>query len=155
MNALADTLACRPGGLPGPPQAAYAAAVPPPSAALTAAAAGIEWSDGALRRPEEWAKCGQRAYAGSADRSNFFSYPLPAAAWPVPALTADQALTDALDIRSGQTVLVHGAGGADAAVNAARSGARDAVRAVRDGGRLATITADPPAAERGIGVFLR
>jgi len=132
-----------------------------------------------------------------------------AAAWPVPALTADQALTDALDIRAGQTVLVHGAGGvtggllvqlaahrgatvlatasrddagrisamgavsvldyrqpdwpqrvvsltsggADAAVNAARSGARDAVRAVRDGGRLATITADPPAAERGIAVL--
>ncbi len=132
-----------------------------------------------------------------------------AAALPVPALTADQALADALDIQPGQTVLVHGAGGvtgsmlvqlaahrgarvlatasrdsadrlsatgvvsvldyrqhdwpqqvvsltgggADAAVNAARSGARDAVRAVRDGGRLATITADPPAAERGIAVF--
>jgi NADPH:quinone reductase-like Zn-dependent oxidoreductase len=43
-------------------------------------------------------------------------------------------------------------GGADAAVNAARSGAADAVRAVRPGGRLATITGDPPAAERGITV---
>lgn len=32
------------------------------------------------------------------------------------------------------------------------SGARDAIRAVRDGGRLATITGDPPAAERGIAV---
>jgi NADPH:quinone reductase-like Zn-dependent oxidoreductase len=40
--------------------------------------------------------------------------------------------------------------GADAAVNAARAGAADAVRAVRDGGRLATITADLPPAERGI-----
>lgn len=132
-----------------------------------------------------------------------------AAALPVPALTADQALTDALNIRSGQTVLVNGAGGVtggmlvqlaahlgakvlatagrddadrisamgavtvldyhqpdwpqrvvsltgggvDAAANAARSGARDAVRAVRDGGRLATITADPPAAGRGIAVL--
>lgn len=129
-----------------------------------------------------------------------------AAALPVPALTADQVLGDALDVRPGQTVVVHGAGGvtggllvqlavhrqatviatastsaagrvraigaahvqdyhepgwpeqvraltnggADAAANAARAGARDAVRAVRDGGRLATITADLPPAERGI-----
>ena len=126
-----------------------------------------------------------------------------AAALPVPALTADQAL-DAMTVRPGETVLVHGAGGVtggvlvklaahrgarviatasqagrpralgaaqvidyhepdwpervraltgggvDAAVNAARSGSADAVRAVRDGGRLATITADLPPAERGI-----
>ena len=124
-----------------------------------------------------------------------------AAALPVPALTADQAL-DAVAVRPGETVLVHGAGGvtggvlvrlaayrgarviatagrderpralgatsvleyhepdwpervramggADAAVNAARSGSADAVRAVKDGGRLATITADLPPAERGI-----
>jgi NADPH:quinone reductase-like Zn-dependent oxidoreductase len=38
----------------------------------------------------------------------------------------------------------------DAAVNAARSGSADAVRAVRDGGRLATITSDLPDACRGI-----
>ena len=130
-----------------------------------------------------------------------------AAAFPVPALTADQALTEGIDLKSGQTVLVNGAGGvtggmlvqlashrgarvlatssqddaarisalgadivldyhqpdwpqraismtggADAAVNAAPSGARDALRAVRDGGRLATIAGDPPAAERGIAV---
>jgi NADPH:quinone reductase-like Zn-dependent oxidoreductase len=126
-----------------------------------------------------------------------------AAALPVPALTADQAL-DAVTVRPGETVLVHGAGGvtggvlvalaarrgarviatasradrplalgavevldyhepdwpdrvraltnagAEAAVNAARAGSADAVRAVRDGGRLATITADLPPAERGI-----
>jgi NADPH:quinone reductase-like Zn-dependent oxidoreductase len=126
-----------------------------------------------------------------------------AAALPVPALTADQAL-DAVTVRPDETVLVHGAGGVtggvlvalaarrgarviatasraerplalgavevldyhqpdwpervraltnvgvDAAVNAARAGSADAVRAVRDGGRLATITADLPAAERGI-----
>ena len=130
------------------------------------------------------------------------------AALPVPALTADQVLSDALNVQAGQTVLVNGAGGvtgglivqlaahygatvlatasppdaariralgaahvldyhqpdwpaqvrtltsggADAAANAVRSGARDAVRAVRDSGRLATITADAPAAERGITV---
>jgi NADPH:quinone reductase-like Zn-dependent oxidoreductase len=126
-----------------------------------------------------------------------------AAALPVPALTADQAL-DAVTVRPGETVLVHGAGGVtgsvlvklaahrgarviatasqadrllalgavhvldyhepdwpervraltsggvEAAVNAARTGSADAVRAVRDGGRLATITADLPPAERGI-----
>jgi len=129
-----------------------------------------------------------------------------AAALPVPALTADQAISDALRVSSGQTVLVHGAGGVtggmlvqlaahrgamviatasaasadrvaalgagtvldyhqadwpgqvrlltgggvDAAANAARSGSAQAVQAVRDGGRLATITADLPGAERGI-----
>ena len=127
-----------------------------------------------------------------------------AAALPVPALTADQAL-DAVTVRPDQTVLIHGAGGVtggvlvalaarrgarviatagradrplalgavqvldyhepdwpervraltnggvDAAVNAAaRAGSADAVRAVRDDGRLATITADLPPAERGI-----
>jgi NADPH:quinone reductase-like Zn-dependent oxidoreductase len=121
-----------------------------------------------------------------------------AAALPVPALTADQVIGDALGVRPGEgklTVLVHGAGGVtggllvqlavyrgatviatagpdratavaalgaatvldyhqpdwpeqvraltgggvDAAANAARSGSAQAIRAVRDGGRLATI----------------
>ncbi|HEU5421837.1 MAG TPA: zinc-binding dehydrogenase [Streptosporangiaceae bacterium] len=43
-------------------------------------------------------------------------------------------------------------GGADAAANAARGGEHDALAAVRDGGALATITGDAPAAERGITV---
>ncbi|MGH3294328.1 MAG: zinc-binding dehydrogenase, partial [Trebonia sp.] len=128
-----------------------------------------------------------------------------AAALPVPALTADQTLSDALEVRAGQTVLVHGAGGVtggmlvqlaahrgatviatagadsagrvaalgaatvldyhdqdwpqrvhqvtggvDAAANAVPGGSAEALRAVRDGGRLATITADLPAADRGI-----
>ena len=129
-----------------------------------------------------------------------------AAALPVPALTADQAIGDELGVRTGQTVLVNGAGGVtggmlvqlaahrgatviatagpdsagrvaamgastvldyhqpdwparvrlltgggvDAAANAARSGSGEAVQAVRDGGLLATITADLPAAERDI-----
>jgi NADPH:quinone reductase-like Zn-dependent oxidoreductase len=129
-----------------------------------------------------------------------------AAALPVPALTADQVIDGALQVRAGQTILVNGAGGVtggmlvqlaahhgarviatagadsagrvsaigagtvldyhqrdwpeqvraltgggvDAAANAARAGSVEAVRALRDGGRLATITADLPAAERGI-----
>ena len=132
-----------------------------------------------------------------------------AAALPVPALTADQTVVDALEVRAGQTVLVNGAGGVtggmlvqlaahygatviataggdsagrvtamgaatvldyhqpdwpeqvrsltdggvDAAANAVPSGAADTLQAVRNGGRLATITSDPPPAERDITVL--
>lgn len=132
-----------------------------------------------------------------------------AAVFPVPALTAEQVLGEALEVKAGDRLLVHGAGGVtggllvllgalrgaevlatagprshervtalgarqvfdyhdenwpervlaitersgvSAAVNAAPGGAADAIRAVADGGRLATITSDPPAAERGITV---
>ena len=128
---------------------------------------------------------------------------------PVPALTAEQVLGDALNIQAGEQLLVHGAGGVTggllvalgslrgaqviatagpasqqrvsalgarqvidyhdqewpeqvraitgrhgvaAAVNAAPSGASSAIRAVADGGRLATITLDPPSQQRGITV---
>lgn len=130
-----------------------------------------------------------------------------AAAFAVPALTADQVL-DSLDVRAGEAVLVSGGGGVTgalvvalavlrgcrvvatagpsslehvralgaqdaidyhdpdwaaevrawagggvaAAVNAAPGAAATAIKAVADGGRLATITSDPPAAERGIAV---
>ena len=132
-----------------------------------------------------------------------------AAVFPVPALIAEQVLGEALEVKAGDRLLVHGAGGVtggllvllgalrgaevlatagprshervtalgarqvfdyhdenwpervlainersgvSAAVNAAPSGAADAIRAVADGGRLATITSDPPAEERGITV---
>jgi NADPH:quinone reductase-like Zn-dependent oxidoreductase len=132
-----------------------------------------------------------------------------AAAFPVPALTAEQVISEALDVRAGEQLLVQGAGGvtggllvalgtvrgaevtvtagqasrprvralgahhvidyheADwpeqvraitggggvaAAVNAVPGGAAAAMRAVADDGRLATITVDPPAEERGITV---
>jgi NADPH:quinone reductase-like Zn-dependent oxidoreductase len=133
-----------------------------------------------------------------------------AAAFPVPALTADQALTEVTPVGAGDWVLVHGAGGVtgglavqlavargaiviatagpsstarilgdgahavfdyhdpdwptlvrdatpggrgvDAVVNAARGGAATALQAVADGGRLATITGDPPSPERGVTV---
>jgi NADPH:quinone reductase-like Zn-dependent oxidoreductase len=132
-----------------------------------------------------------------------------AAAFPVPALTAEQVIGEALDVRAGEQVLVHGAAGVTggllvavaalrgaqviatagptsrqrvsalgahhvidyhdsdwpeqvraitggqgvpAAANAVPGGAADAIRAVADGGRLATITSDPPAEERGVAV---
>ena len=133
-----------------------------------------------------------------------------AAVFPVPALTADQALTAVAPALDGQWVLVNGAGGVTggltvqlaaargatvvatagpssaarvrgygasvvldyhdprwpdhvrdaspggggvaAAVNAAPGGAAGALRAVASGGRLATITGDPPPPERGVEV---
>ena len=156
----------------------------------------------------------QGAWAGYLLAAVADTAPLPpstewaaAAALPVPALTADQAVR-AAGITGGQTVLVHGAGGVtggllvqlsvlagaeviatgspagaarimalgarqvldyhdprwpgqarsragdgvDAALNAVRGGAATAIGAVRDGGALATITGDPPDAERGITV---
>jgi NADPH:quinone reductase-like Zn-dependent oxidoreductase len=42
--------------------------------------------------------------------------------------------------------------GVDAAINAVPGGSADAILALREGGRMATITGDPPAAERGISV---
>jgi NADPH:quinone reductase-like Zn-dependent oxidoreductase len=51
-----------------------------------------------------------------------------------------------------QIVEATGRPGVDAAANAAEGGAATALRAVRDGGRLATITTDPPQPERGIGI---
>jgi NADPH:quinone reductase-like Zn-dependent oxidoreductase len=133
-----------------------------------------------------------------------------AAAFPVPALTADQALREVAPDPRGQWVLVHGAGGVTgglivqlaiargatvvatagpssaarvagygaslvldyhdlewprrareaspdrrgvgAAINAAPGGAALALQAVADRGRLATITGDPPAPERGAAV---
>ena len=132
-----------------------------------------------------------------------------AAAFPVPALTAEQVLSDALRIRAGEHLLVNRASGVTggllvalaalrgaqvtatagpssqqrvtalgarhvidyhdqdwpehvraitaghgvaAAANAAPGGAASAIRAVTDGGRLATITSDPPVEQRGITV---
>jgi NADPH:quinone reductase-like Zn-dependent oxidoreductase len=132
-----------------------------------------------------------------------------AAAFPVPALTAEQVIGEALAVQAGEQLLVQGAGGVTggllvalgilrgaqviatagqasqqrvralgahqvvdyhdrdwpeqvraitegrgvgAAVNAVPGHAAHAIRAVADDGRLATITSDPPAAERGITV---
>jgi NADPH:quinone reductase-like Zn-dependent oxidoreductase len=129
-------------------------------------------------------------------------------AFPIPALTAAQALDEALAIESGDWVVINGAGGvtggllvqlavargarviatasakkaqrirdygasevldyhdrdwpllvreitgsgAPKAVNAAPGQATTTLRAVADGGRLTTITTDPPPEERGIAI---
>ncbi|MBV8292899.1 MAG: NADP-dependent oxidoreductase, partial [Mycobacterium sp.] len=131
-----------------------------------------------------------------------------AAIFPVPALTAEQVVGEALGLQRGETLLVNGAGGItgglivqlaalrgvdvlatasprsadrvrgygarevidyrnpmwpkharelakgsiDAVANAAPAGAAAAMTALDDGGRLATITSDPPASTRGISV---
>jgi NADPH:quinone reductase-like Zn-dependent oxidoreductase len=159
----------------------------------------------------------QGAWAGSlVAPATLVAHKPPAVAWdvaaafPVPALTADQSLSEVAPRPDGEWVLVHGAGGvtgglivqwavargatvvatagpssADrvsrsgahlvvdyhdpdwperineaspggdgvrAAVNAAPGGAAVAMRAVVDGGRLATITGDPPPSERDISI---
>ncbi|WIX76651.1 NADP-dependent oxidoreductase [Amycolatopsis carbonis] len=132
-----------------------------------------------------------------------------AAAFPVPALTAEQVLTESLKVAANETLLVHGAGsttgglvvqlaalrgvrviatagpssaarvtqagaaevvdyhdsrwperareltggvGVDAAINAVPGGSAEVIVALREGGRMATITGDPPAVERGISI---
>ena len=72
---------------------------------------------------------------------------------PVAALGA----RDVIDYREqdwpDQVLAITEGTGVSAAVNATPNGARDAIRAVRDGGRLATITSDPPDQDhRGITV---
>src|SRR4030095_8353863 len=65
-----------------------------------------------------------------------------AGAFPVPALTADQALTQAAPVPAGQWVLVHGAGGV--------TGGLTVQLAVAQGATVVA-TAGPPPAARGAG----
>jgi NADPH:quinone reductase-like Zn-dependent oxidoreductase len=51
-----------------------------------------------------------------------------------------------------QARAVAGGSGVTAAANAVPDGSADAIRAVRDGGRLATITSDPPNEDRGVAI---
>jgi NADPH:quinone reductase-like Zn-dependent oxidoreductase len=72
----------------------------------------------------------------------------------------DYGASEVLDYHGDWPVLVREitGGGAPKAVNAARGQAATAFKAVADGGRLATITGDPPLQERGVavsGVYVR
>src|SRR5262249_5952031 len=159
-----------------------------------------------LRRHGTWAGMVLAPAASVAHRPPEASWEA-GAAFPIPALTAAQALDEALGIESGDWVIVNGAGGvtggllarlavargarviatasaekaerirgygvsggldypgawpalvrettgggAPRAVNAARGQAATTLEAVADGGRLATITGDPPREERGVAV---
>src|SRR5919197_338030 len=94
-------------------------------------------------------------------------------AFPIPALTAargarviatasakkaerirDYGASEVLDYHRDWPALVREitGGGAPKAVNAARGQAATTLKAVADGGRLATITGDPPPEERGVAV---
>jgi NADPH:quinone reductase-like Zn-dependent oxidoreductase len=159
-----------------------------------------------LRRHGTWAEKVLAPAATVARRPPAASWEV-SAAFPIPALTAAQALDEALEIESDGWVVVNGAGGvtggllvqlavargarviatasarkaarirgygasevldyrgnwpalvreitgggAPKAVNAAREQAATTLNAVTDGGRLATITGDPPREERGVAV---
>jgi len=159
-----------------------------------------------LRRHGTWARRVLAPAATVALRPPEASWEV-CAAFPIPALTAAQALDEALGIESGDWVVVNGAGGvtggllvqlaahrgarviatasakkaerirgygaaevldyhgdwpalvreltdggAAKAVNAAPGRAADTLKAVADGGRLATITGDPPRETRGVAV---
>lgn len=160
-----------------------------------------------LQHQGAWAEQLLVTDAQAARKPAEMSFPI-AALFPVPALTAEQVLSNAVALRQGETVLVHGAGGitggmlvataADmgasviatagpesaervrgygasivldyhredwptdlrqlsgggvaVAVNAVPGAAVRLMPLVLDGGRLATITGDPPPEERGIRV---
>jgi NADPH:quinone reductase-like Zn-dependent oxidoreductase len=159
-----------------------------------------------LRRHGTWARKGLAPPASVAPRPPEASWEA-CAAFPIPALTAAQALDEALGVERGGWVVVNGAGGvtggllvqlaaargarviatasakkaervrgygasevldyhgdwpglvreitgggAPKAVNAAPAQAATTMDAVADGGRLATITGDPPREERGVAV---
>jgi len=160
-----------------------------------------------LRRHGTWAEKLLAPAATVAPRPRAASWEA-SGAFAIPALTAAQALDEALGIESGGWVVVNGAGGvtggllvqlaaargarviatasankverlrgygasevldyhddwpalvreitggdgAPRAVNAARGQAATTLKAVADGGRIATITGDPPPTERGVAV---
>jgi NADPH:quinone reductase-like Zn-dependent oxidoreductase len=159
-----------------------------------------------LRRHGTWASSLLAPAASVATRPAEASWEA-SGAFPIPALTAAQALDEALEIETGGWVVINGAGGvtggllvqlavargarviataspkkaerlrsygaeevldynddwpalvreitgsgAPKAVNAAPGQGGTTLKAVTDGGRLATITTDPPREERGIAV---
>jgi NADPH:quinone reductase-like Zn-dependent oxidoreductase len=181
-------------------------------AAVGSGVAGLREGDEVMTHPLPLRRHGTWASRLLAPAASVAARPAEASweasgAFPIPALTAAQALDEALEIESGSWVVVNGAGGvtggllvqlavargarviatasakkaerireygasevldyhgdwpalvreitgggAPKAVNAAPGQAATTLKAVADGGRLATITTDPPRQERGITV---
>jgi NADPH:quinone reductase-like Zn-dependent oxidoreductase len=181
-------------------------------AAVGSGVAEVREGDNVMTHPLPLRRHGTWAGSVLAPAATLARLPLEASweaggAFPIPALTAAQALDEALAIESGGWVVVNGAGGVTGgllvqlavargarviatasarkadrirdygasevldhhgdwpalvreitgggvpkAVNAARGQAATTLRAVADGGRLATITGDPPREERGVAV---
>ena len=196
----------------GPPPMALGTEAAGTVAAVGSAVAGLREGDEVmthplpLRRHGTWAGKVLAPAAAVAPRPPEASWEA-CAAFPIPALTAAQALDEVLEIEDGGWVVVNGAGGvtggllvqlaaargarviatasakkaerirgygatevldyhgdwptrvreiigggAPKAVNAAPGQASTTLQAVADGGRLATITGDPPPEERGVAV---
>ena len=196
----------------GPPPMALGTEAAGTIAAIGSGVTGVRQGDEVmthplpLRRHGTWAGKVLAPAATVAPRPSAASWEA-CGAFPIPALTAAQALDEALEIERGGWVVVNGAGGvtggllvqlaaargarviatasakkaerirdygasevldyhgdwpafvreitgggAPKAVNAARGQAATTLKAVADGGRLATITGDPPREERGVAV---
>jgi NADPH:quinone reductase-like Zn-dependent oxidoreductase len=196
----------------GPPPMALGTEAAGTVAAVGAGVVGLGVGDEVMTHPLPLRRHGTWAERLVAPAATLAPKP-PEASWeaagafPIPALTAAQALDEVLAIESGEWVVVNGAGGvtggllvqlaaargarviatasaaktervrgygasevldyhgvwpalvreitgggAPTAVNAARGQAATTLGAVADGGRLATITGDPPPGERGVAV---
>ena len=196
----------------GPPPMALGTEAAGTIAAIGSGVTGVRQGDEVMTHPLPLRRHGTWTGSVLAPAATVARRP-PEASWeacgafPIPALTAAQALDEALEIERGGWVVVNGAGGvtggllvqlaaargarviatastnkaerirgygasevldyhgnwpalvreitgggAPRAVNAARGQAATTLKAVADGGRLATITGDPPREERGIAV---
>jgi NADPH:quinone reductase-like Zn-dependent oxidoreductase len=196
----------------GPPPMALGTEAAGTIAAIGSGVTGVRQGDEVMTHPLPLRRHGTWTGSVLAPAATVARRP-PEASWeacgafPIPALTAAQALDEALEIERGGWVVVNGAGGvtggllvqlaaargarviatastnkaerirgygasevldyhgdwpalvreitgggAPRAVNAAPGQAAIMLKAVADGGRLATITGDPPQKERGIAV---
>ena len=196
----------------GPPPMALGTSGAGTVAAVGAGVTGLHEGDAVMTHPLPLRRHGTWAASVLAPAAAVAPHP-PEVSWeaagafPIPALTAAQALDEALGIESGDWVVVNGAGGVTGgllvqlaaargarviatasagkatrvrdygasevldyrddwpalareitgggvriAVNAAPGRAATTLQAIADGGRLATITGDPPREERGVAV---
>ena len=140
-----------------PPAASWAAAAAFPVPALTAAqvlgdALGLHAGEQLLVNGASGVTGGLLVALAALRGARVIATAGPSSRQRVAALGAD----DVIDYHDpdwpGQVRALTAGRGVAAAANAAPGGAATAIRAVADGGRLATITSDPPRQERGITV---